>query len=532
MKFDVLIAGGGFAGAYCARNLSRTWGSDSGRRVALIADQNILVFQPMLAEVAGAALSPLHVVNPLREFCEGANILQGKIREIDLDGKRLWVDAGVYTSNVCVEFDQLVLALGGVVDLSRVPGMPEHGLVLKNVGDALRLRRTLIHRLEEANLATDPGTVRRLLTFVVVGGGYSGVETAGQILDLVADVKCLYQNLSDQSARVVLVHSGPFLLQDIGERLGRYAEEQLRARGLEILLNTRVGAITATKVFLQDRSSIESCTVVSTVGNAPHPLLVAMAAKKGLETIKGRIVTEPTLQVKGHPWLWAAGDCAAVPMGDQPTCPPTAQFALRQGTHLAKNIERLWTGEPLEPFQFKNLGQLASIGHQTAVAEVLGFQFSGFIAWWFWRTIYMAKLPGLQRKIQVIAAWTLELFFRRDVSLILPEPSRTLPMVHLEPGDFLFHPGDPAGSLYLVQAGAVEVRNGSALVRTMRSGEVLAHPDWSRDGAWIYSAVAIEPTSVATLAAEIRETLSQFTPAFRRLFEQSAVAAGETLISP
>lgn len=528
MKFDVVIAGGGFAGAYCAKTLSRAWGPGAGRRVGLIADQNILVFQPMLAEVAGAALSPLSVVNPLREFCGHTNVLRGKIRDIHLDERRIVLDAGVYTSNISIEFDHLVIALGGVVDLSRVPGMTEHGLVLKNVGDALNLRRTLIHRLEEANLADSPDIVRRLLTFVVVGGGYSGVETAGQILDLIADVKGLYQNLESFSSRVVLVHSGPFLLPDIGERLGRYAEEQLRSRGLEIRLNSRVTAITATKAVLDNGERIETCTVVSTIGNAPHPLVAELAKRYHLPQLKGRLLTEPTMQLKGYQNIWSVGDCAAIPLGDQPSCPPTAQFALRQGSQLAKNLERVFLGEELRPFQFTNLGQLASIGHRTAVAEVLGFQFSGFLAWWFWRTVYMAKLPGIERKIQVIAAWTLDLFFRRDISLLSLDQSRTLPEAHLEVGDFLFHPGDPSGSIYLIKAGTVEIRNGEAVMAKLGAGDVLAEPTWSCENRWRYDAVATTPSTVVSLPSKIRETLSQFTPAFRQLFQLSpTVESGE-----
>jgi NADH dehydrogenase len=231
MKFDVLITGGGFAGVYCAKAVAKAMGHDSQHRIGLVADQNIMVFQPLLAEVAGAALSPLDVVSPLREMCPGVNVLLGGIREVDIVNRRVILDAGYFTSNICIEYGHLVLALGGVVDLSRVPGMTEHGFVLKNVGDALRLRQTVISRLEEANVAGDADTSQRLLTFAIVGGGYSGVETAGQLLDLVQDVKPLYHNLANRPIRVVLVHSGPFLLPDIGEKLGAYAANQLQKRG-------------------------------------------------------------------------------------------------------------------------------------------------------------------------------------------------------------------------------------------------------------------------------------------------------------
>ena len=323
VNFDVVIAGGGFAGVNCAQALARALGAGSEKRVALIADQNYMLFQPMLAEVAGSSLSPRHVVNPLRGLCRGVTVLRGGIASIDLDARRLELSAGDFTPNVQIGFEHLALALGGIVDLSRVPGMPEHAFLMKNVGDALKLRGALIDRFEEANLIANLASLPRLLTFVVVGGGYSGVETAGQLLDLADSVREFYPRIAGEKFRVVLVHSASHLLPEISEELGRYCEEKLRARGVEIILGARVTSMTAGKVTLGDGRVIESHTVVSTVGNAPHPLIVQLCAKAGIANEKRRIVTEPTLRVVGQPRLWAAGDCAAVPQAGGGTCPPT-----------------------------------------------------------------------------------------------------------------------------------------------------------------------------------------------------------------
>src|ERR1700761_3238416 len=234
--YEVLIAGGGFGGAYCGKYLGIHLGAKAYKRAALIADQNVLAFQPLLAEVVGASLNPLDVVTPLHLFCRGTNVMQGLIVDIDLPGKSVILNAGHFTPNSVVTFDHLVLALGGKVDVSRVPGMTEHGFILKNAWDAVRLRTAIIERMEEANLFADAETKARLLTFVVVGGGYSGVETAGQILDLVHDIKPLYFNLSKVKARVILIHSRSHILPEIGENLGIYAETKLKERGMEILL--------------------------------------------------------------------------------------------------------------------------------------------------------------------------------------------------------------------------------------------------------------------------------------------------------
>ncbi len=499
MKFDIVILGGGFAGAYCARTLASRLGDSAKTRVALVADQNILTFQPMLAEVVGASLSPLDVVNPLREFCQGVNIFRSRVKRIDLKACRVTLEPGRFTPEVELEFGHLVLGMGGVVDLSRVPGMPEHGLILKNVEDALQIRRTIIERLEEADLAPNPETARRLLTFTVVGGGYSGVEVAGQILDLVRDAKPLYLNLIETPTRVLLIHSGEHLLPDIGEPLGRYAEEQLRSRGMEIVLNARVRAVTAGKVYLQNGSFYETHTVISTIGTAPHPILSELATEYGIDTVKGRISTETTMKVRGLENLWAIGDCAAIPWNDLPACPPTAQFAVRQGKQLGENLSRILGGESPEAFSHRNLGQLASIGHQNAVAEIVGYQFSGFFAWWLWRTIYVAKLPGFQRKIRVIVDWTLDLFFPKDLSVLVTRRRESISELHLESGDVLFQQGDPVGYIYIIKSGKLALGDATRPERELSTGERLGGPDWIANRKWCLTATALEPTSLIAL---------------------------------
>ncbi len=511
---------------YCAKTISRILGRKGRGRVGLIAEQNILIFQPMLAEVAGSSLSPLDVVNPLRVFCRGVDVLRGRITNIDLDGKRLTLDVGNFTSNTIVEFEHLVLALGSVVNLSSVPGMPEHARVLKNVGDALRLRSTIINRLEEANLEADANVLSRLLTFVVVGGGFTGVETAGQVFDLVQEAKRFYQNLRAARLRVILVHSGSCLLQEVGKPLGLYAELKLRQRGMEIILNARVTSMTAGKVFLNTGQVIESFTVLSTVGNAPHPLIIELGKKYGIETFKGRIVTLPTLQVKGRERLWAAGDCAAVPDRGQPASPPLAQFAQRQGTLLAHNLARQMRGRKLRPFAHRNLGQLASIGHRMAVAEIMGFRFSGFIAWFIWRTVYLFKLPGLQRKLRVMTDWTMDLFFPLDISLLVPEPTELVQEMHLEKGETVFHAGEPALSFYIVKEGRIDLLNGDTLDKSVNKGGHFGARGLLGDGVWHHNAKAAEPTTLVSVSRKAFRALAQCSAPFRQSLGQTLAGNG------
>lgn len=533
LKFDVVIAGGGFAGVYCAQELGRRLGDEGRNRVAIIAEENFMVFQPMLAEIAGSSLNPRHVVNPIRRLCKDVSVLKGKITGIDYSNRCLQVNAGDFTQHTSVKFDHLVLALGGVVDLSRVPGMSEHAYLMKNVGDALTLRSAVIDRFEEANLETDPAELKRLLTIVIVGGGYSGVETAGQILDFAEQMLKSYPRLDPENLRVVLIHSGPYLLPEIGESLGRYAAKNLSDRGVHVVLNARVTAMTASRLKMDDGREIESHTVVSTVGNAPHPILLQLEKDGAIKSEKGRVITDSSMRVVGQPHLWAAGDCAAVPMYQKsgnyspppsggpapkmgtspftprPYCPPTAQFAVRQGAVLGRNIALTLEGDSdLAEFKFTGLGELAAIGHHAAVAEIFGFQFHGFIAWWMWRTIYLSKLPGLERKVRVMIDWTLDLFFPRDISLFQVRTTKVVKELHLEPGDCIFEIGDPALSLYVVQLGKLELHDhAGSLLRTAGPGDQIGRRTLLGDRVWSFKAVACEPCKLAVVDGEVFKTV-------------------------
>src|SRR6516162_213158 len=445
-SFPIVILGGGFAGAYCARALKAGLRASARQHVALLADQNAMLFHPMLAEVSGSSITPLHVVNPLRRFCRGSSIFMGSVEEVDLEQKFVSFSPGPFAPIVNLTFEHLVLALGSVVDVSRVPGMPEHGYLMKTVGDAIRLRSDVLERLEAASTMTQEPIRRKLLTFVVVGGGYSGVETAGQIWDLLRDVQRLYPRLDPKEFRLILVHSGAHLLPQIGEELGKYCELQLRKRGIEIRLNARVTAVTAERAILNTGEIVETNTVVTTVGNATHPVIKKLIDRYHLPSDKGRLSTESTMQVKGYSNLWSAGDCSAVPLADGSVSPATAQFAMRQGTLLGKNILAARNGQPVEPFRFKTLGEMASLGHRIAVGKVLGFEVSGLLGWLMWRATYLFKLPGLEQKVKVFFEWNLELLFPRDISLLNVETTEIVGRVHLEKGDPVYHIGDTAFS--------------------------------------------------------------------------------------
>jgi len=522
IKLDVAILGGGFAGVFCAQSISKALGRKPAFKVGLISEENYMVFQPMLPEVAGSSISPRHVVNPLRLLCRRAEIIRGQVESIDWPRRSLVVNGGPFSGNVTISYDQLVLALGAVTDLSRIPGMPEHAFLLKNVGDAMYLRATLLGRIEEANLEPRREIKERLLTFVVVGGGYSGVETAGHILDLFHAINVYYSNVSESDLKVYLIHSGDHLLPTLSRRLGEYSARKLEKRGLNLVLNQRVKSVTANRVHLQNGNVIETNTVISTVGNAPHPLTWAMGQEYGLEMIQGCLRTEPTGQVKGQPNLWAAGDCAAFPLPTGGQCPNTAQFAMRQGILIGKNIARQLRQQNLQTFAYKGLGEMASIGHHVAVGEILGVQFSGFFAWWMWRTVYLLKLPRLDRKVRVVLDWTLDLFFPRDLNHISPRFTKPLREIYLEEGDVLFHNGEPAFSFYIAKSGSLELREAGEAVQRIAPGGYFGEQALLGDGVWHCDAVAVEPTRLVSLPASVFHQLVQGTGSLGQFFQKSA----------
>jgi NADH dehydrogenase len=511
MDFDVVIAGGGFAGAYCARALGRLFGKEEGeKRVALVAERNVLVFQPMLAEVAGSSLSPADVVNPLRQFCKGVNVLQGTIQKIDWASKYMIIDGGRFTRDHKVGFKHLVMALGSITDLSSVPGLAEHGWLMKNVSDALRLRAALINRLEEANLVEDDATRQRLLTFIVVGGGYTGVETAGQMLDFIRQAHRYYANLRESKLRVVLIHSRGELLGEIGPELGSYARQVLEKRGVEVRLNTRVSAVTARQVVLGDGTSIEANTVVTTIGNAANPIVTDLCKQVGVVAPYGRVPTDVTMRVAGLETLWAAGDGAAVPWNDRgkdKVSPQTAQFAFRQGTLLGKNVFAVLNGQAPRPFKYTYMGQLASIGERQAVAEIFGFHFKGFLAWWMWRTIYLAKLPGTMRKLRVMIDWTFDLIFPRDISQLLPPPEDVVRAIHLEKGETLFTQGTPCRAFFFIRQGALTLSAEGLPDRQVAAGSVIDQTDLDSSNLWQATGTAAEASDLIVFRGHILQYL-------------------------
>jgi NADH dehydrogenase len=370
----------------------------------------------MLHEIAASDLEITNIVNPLRKLLHKVEVLVGDVNQIDLPSKRVLVSRGCRSHSQQIAYDHLVIALGSVTNFYDLPGVPELALTMKSLPDAIQLRAQILRHLEEANSECNVTDRRSLLTFVVAGGGFAGVETVAALNDFVREALPFYPDLCENMLRVMLVHSGPVILPELGENLGRYTRQVLEQRGVEIRLNTRVKGMTENSVFLADNVRIPSCTLVWTAGTVPNPLILSLPCAKE----RGRIIVDQFLRVPDWPEVWAAGDCACVPDIRNPgkSHPPTAQHAIREGKTVAHNIAAVLLGRRLNSFSFRTIGLLASIGRRAGVARIFGFNFSGFFAWWMWRTVYLSKLPGLDKKIRVAFDWTLDLLFPKDVCAI------------------------------------------------------------------------------------------------------------------
>jgi NADH dehydrogenase len=395
----VLILGGGFAGAYVARLLG-------ARGATIVSRENFMLYTPLLPEAASGTLEPRHTVVPLRVMCPHAELVLGDLVAVDLDGRTATVDtdAGRQT----LGWRELVLALGAVPRTVPVPGLAEHGLSFKSLPDAISLRNHVLRQLEAADAEQDEERRRTHLTFVFVGAGYAGVEALAELSDLCVDALRYYPRLQGTPTRWVLVDGASKILPEIPPRLGEYAAHELADRGVDIHVGTTLASVSADEAVLGDGTHIPTHTLVWTAGVRPNPLLAELDLP--LDE-RGRVEVDELLRVRGRDDVWALGDCARVPnRRSSVPDPPTCQHALRQARRLAKNL----SGTP-EPYGYRMLGQVATLGRYKGIADVFGVRLRGFVGWFVTRSYHLYQLPLTQRRLRVVVDWTVALLFRRDV---------------------------------------------------------------------------------------------------------------------
>jgi NADH:ubiquinone reductase (H+-translocating) len=444
MTKRIVVLGGGFAGVSAAAELStrlrrehrlvslgeRGPARDDARgepmSITLIDRDNYSVFQPLLADIISGAIETTHVVVPLRRLLRGVEVEVGYVESIDPMARQIEVRRRQSGEVFSVDYDALIVALGSITDFRAVPGMADHALGVRTLGDAFYLRNRALSMLEEAASEPDPARRKALLTFVVVGGGSTGVEVAAELEDLVRTASRTFETLPDPE--VILVHSREYVVSEFGPRLGKYATRKLREAGVKVMLRRRLTKVEPDHVELDDGSEIQTATVVSTVGNAPHPIVQRLATEAGAADARGWITPDATFAVPGLERVWAIGDCASIrDPRTGGTMPATAQHAIREGPHAARNVLAVLDGRKPEPFDYGEQGMLVSLGRFRGVGEIRGIKVSGFLAWFLWRSYYLLRLPSLERRIRVALDWALELFLAHDVVEISMRRTRTRP---------------------------------------------------------------------------------------------------------
>ncbi|HLX26762.1 MAG TPA: NAD(P)/FAD-dependent oxidoreductase [Candidatus Cybelea sp.] len=412
----IVIVGGGFAGVAVARRLEERLRPGEAE-IVLLSRENYTLFTPMLPEVTSGELEVRHVVTPIRTQLRGTRFVLADVDEIDIANRTLRYHHVLTQQNIGQPFDHVVFALGSSTSDFGIPGVAEHTWALKSLEDAELLRNHLVWLLEFADTTPDDARRDRLLTIAVVGGGFTGVEAAGEIGQLFRSVLRFYRSLTGRQVKVILIEAGPTLLAGLPPKMGQYARRVLERRGIEVLTGDGVSSVDERGLMLQSGRRIESETIVWSAGVKPSPLIGREPSLP--KTRRGAIETAQDMSVPNFPGVWALGDCAAIPDGSGGLYPLTAQHAIREGPRVADNIVAVLRGGATTPFRYTSLGMMAALGGRAGVAQLPGDRvITGFAAWFLWRTYYLLRLPGLDRKLRVAFDWTLELLFPRDTAVL------------------------------------------------------------------------------------------------------------------
>jgi NADH dehydrogenase len=460
---QILILGGGFAGVYTARYLEKLLQPEQAT-ITLVNRENYWVYQPMLPEVISGSIGLTNVVSPIRRLCPRTNLVMREVENIDLKNQVVTISPGFRPRSLQIKYDYLVIALGNVTNFYGMPGLFENALPFRTLADAMVLRNHLIHVMEEADVEENPDLRAKLLTFVVGGGGFSGVEVMAELNDFVHAAKKSYIRLRKQPHRCVIVQAGDRILPEMSEPLAIFAQNILRKRGVEIILNDRLQSATSERAFLKSGTEIPCKTLISTVPSAPPTVIQKLDCLKE----RGKLLVNTGLELQGYEGqVWALGDCASVKTVAGTNVPPTAQHAIREASTAAINIAARIRGGQAAQFAFEGLGTLGSLGHGAAVAQVFGVKMSGLLAWFLWRCIYLMKMPGWNRKVRISIDWLLHLLFPPELAQTKVAAEFGIKNQHFEPGDIVFRQGDVGDSVYVIEQGecvVLQEKNGTEQV--------------------------------------------------------------------
>jgi len=425
-KKRIVILGGGFAGVECARQLESEFGKDSEIELVMVSEDNFLLFTPMLPQVASGMIETRHIVLPIRTICEKTKFYEGRVKNVDPHGKLVTLWGTGDKRSISIHYDFLVVALGSETNFFGMADVEKNAYTMKTLNDAVMLRNRVIDMLEQAENETNPILRKSFLNFVVVGGGFAGIETAGELMDLLLDARKYYPTIHKEDLKVVVLEALPMILPGFNQKLAEFAKEKMVERGIDIRLKTAVTSFDGNEVTIKNLDTspkdsagdsgldaIRTKTLVWTAGVTP----VNTIKRSMFKTDKGKVIINDYLEVPDFPGVFAIGDCALFldPETQRPF-PPTAQIAEAQAKTAANNLSALIKNSSKEKFEYHSKGQMAIIGKRSGIATFMGMNISGFWAWLIWRNVYLSKISTLDKKIRVFLDWTIDLFFDRDIS--------------------------------------------------------------------------------------------------------------------
>ncbi len=516
----ILIIGGGFGGVFTAKNLLKKL-SKSQRadvQIELINRHNYFVFQPLLPEVSSGIINPHDAVSPLRTLLPKVKHRLASVKHIDTKNNTVQVLQGRHKKLINIKYDQLVIACGQRSQLN-LPGFSQHSFTMQDLSDAFLLRNHVLKCLELADVTLDEDLKRHALTFVTAGAGFSGVETLGELQDMVKRALKYYPNISLGEVTFILVQRGGRILEQLPESLSAYAHKKLLKRGIDIRLNTGIARANRDYIETDKGEKIHALTTITTIGSAPLSFI-----SKAFELQRGKIEVNSQMQVLGHDNIWALGDAALIPMPSKKSAPdktqyapPTAQFAVREAKTLAHNLSQHLSGKTLTPFKYKPLGIMTSLGSYQGVAQIYQLKISGIVAWAMWRGIYITKVPGSIAKIRITLNWAMDYFFPRTLVQIASVKEELIEYAHFSKGDIICKPNEVLDYFYLIVSGSVLCKDERGS-HTLKSQQYFGSDTGGNELNYSYQISALEQTKLLCIPwqkfAMMRQDFNQFDDLF------------------
>jgi NADH dehydrogenase len=521
----VVCLGGGWTAIYLARSLKKAIGRGEVDLVVVSRD-NFHTFHGFIAEMLTGKISPTNITSPARRLFPPARFHNAEIKSVDVGERTVTTSRLLDGKEQVLEYDHLVVALGSIDDLSRYPGIAQHAFQLKTFADNFKVRNHLLAMLEMAEIETDPVERQRLLTFIVIGGGFGGVEVATELMDYFRRLaRKEYPGIDPAELRVLLVHSGERILPELATRQPKligYAERTIAKGGVEVLTGTRISAATRDEALLSDGTVVQTRSIISSSGTALSPLLDLMPYERDQ---RGRVITDVNVQVPGTDNVWAAGDCAAVPHPQGGICPAVAIYAMYGGRQIGRNIVRQIEGKSLKPFKFAGLGDACSLGRRKAVSHLKGMRFYGLPAWILWRLFFWWFVPTWERKADIAFDWLMAPVFGRDIVGVRVAPPFGLRREHYETGQAVVRQGEVGQQIYVIASGSADIiretPEGEVLVTTLGVGDHFGERavfEHTRRTATVRATSALEVLSLGQSEARaLAETIQTFGAAVREL---------------